>query len=258
MKVRLAALAATLLAAVTLVLVATPPAPAIVGGRAAVPGEFPFMAALEDGTGFQFCGGSVIAPGWVLTAAHCVADGDASDLYVVTGRTDLSDTSSGQRIKVTAVQVHPQYAGDAHDAALLKLSSPTSAPAIRLSGAGDDGLEAAGTPVTVTGWGDQLPTLGLFATNQMRAVDLKVVSDGECGRTNPGFDAATGVCASALLKDSCQGDSGGPLFATVGTTRIQIGIVSYGTGCAVPEFPGVYGEVNNPDIRGWIASTAGV
>jgi trypsin len=84
------------------------------------------------------------------------------------------------------------------------------------------------------------------------------VSDDECGQTNFGFDGPTGVCASDLLKDSCNGDSGGPLFGHVGTTKVQIGIVSYGVSCALPKFPGVYSEVNNPQVRSWITSTSGV
>ncbi|HEX7166130.1 MAG TPA: serine protease [Acidimicrobiales bacterium] len=257
MKTPLRYLAAATLA-VAASLTVPSPSSAIVGGSAAPDGAYAFMASLQDGTGFAFCGGSVIAPGWVLTAAHCVVDGDASDLYVVTGRTDLGDTSTGQRIKVRSVRVHPSYENTTHDAALLELSSPTSSPAIRLAAAADDALEADGTPVKVTGWGDQLPTLGLFSTNQLQEVDLEVVGDAECGQTNFGFDDATGVCAGALLKDSCQGDSGGPLFATTGTGRVQIGIVSYGTSCAIPRFPGVYSEVNNTAIRSWISSTAGV
>ena len=253
-------LRSTIVAVVTTVtaLVGGSAAQAIVNGSAAAEGAYPFMASLQDGSGFAFCGGSVVSSGWVLTAAHCVADGSAADLYVVTGRTDLGDTTRGQRIKVAAVRVNPAYDGNAHDTALLQLSSPTSAPAIQLAGASDDGLEAPGTTVRVAGWGDQTPTLGLNSTNQLRYVDLQVVSDNECGQTNFGFDAPTGVCAAALLKDSCQGDSGGPLFATVGTTRVQIGVVSYGQSCALPKFPGVYSEVNNPQIRGWISSTAGV
>jgi trypsin len=248
------------LAAFFLTLAAPAPSHAVVGGSGATDGEFPFMASLQDGTGFAFCGASVISSTWILTAAHCVAGDPGTDLWIVTGRRDLSNTAVGQRIKVAEVKVHPAYANDTHDAALLRLSAPTTAPAIRLATAQDDALEAAGTNVTVAGWGDQYPTMGLFATNQLRKVDLQVVSDNECGQTNVGFDGPTGVCAAALLKDSCQGDSGGPLFATTGTpsTRVQIGIVSYGMGCALPKFPGVYSEVNNAAIRSWITTTTGV
>ena len=248
---------AVLSAAAALALAPLAPADAVVNGSTASPGQFPFMASLQDGSGFAFCGGSVIGSGWVLTAAHCVEDGDASDLYVVTGKTDLG-AAGGQRIKVSKVFVNPAYADSAHDSALLQLSSPTTATPIALSGAGDDDLEVAGKTVTVAGWGDTLPTMGLFSTNQLQYVDLKVVSDSECGQTNVGFDAATGVCAAELLKDSCQGDSGGPLFATKAGRKVQVGIVSYGQSCALPKFPGVYSEVNNSQIRSWITSVSGI
>ena len=248
---------AVLATAAALALAPLSGAQAVVNGSAAAPGQFPFMASVQDGSGFAFCGGSVISSGWVLTAAHCVPDADASDLYVVTGKTDLG-ASGGQRIKVSQVYVNPAYANSAHDSALLKLSSPTTATPIALSSAADDDLEATGATVTVAGWGDTLPTMGLFATNQLQYVDLQVVSDSECGQTNVGFDAATGVCAAALLKDSCQGDSGGPLFATKAGRKVQVGIVSYGQSCALPKFPGVYSEVNNSQIRSWITSVSGV
>ena len=99
---------------------------------------------------------------------------------------------------------------------------------------------------------------GLLTTNKLRQVDLAIVGDDDCGDANGGFDAATGVCAAAFLKDSCQGDSGGPLFATSGGRRIQLGVVSYGLGCGVPAFPGVYAEVNETGIRDFIRTVAGV
>ncbi len=233
------------------------PSHAIIGGTAAAPGGYPFMAAITDNSGFQFCGGSVIASTWVLTAAHCVQGESAGNVRVVTGRTDLSDTSTGQDIAVSQIFVDPAFDGSGWDAALLRLATATSSPAITLSTAANDNLEAPGTTVRVIGWGDQAPTLGLLATNQLRQVDLQVVSDSECARTNFGLNAATSVCAAALLKDSCNGDSGGPLFS-LAPSRIQIGIVSYGTSCALPGFPGVYSEVNNAQIRSWITSTSGV
>ncbi len=239
-------------------LIAAAPSQAVVGGSAATEGAFPFMASIQDGSGFAFCGGSVISASWVLTAAHCVADGSANDLFVVTGRTNLADASKGQRIKVSQVIVHPAYENSTHDVALLKLTSVTTSPAITLATAANEALETAGTRVTVTGWGDQTPTLGLNSTSRLRQVDLNVVSDAECGQTNFGFDDATGVCAAALLKDSCQGDSGGPLFAPTPAGPVQIGVVSYGQSCALPKFPGVYSEINNPAIRSFISSNTGV
>ena len=248
-----------LVAAAVTAAVAGPIAPsnAIVNGSAAPEGAYPFMAAVTDAGGFQFCGASVISSTWVLTAAHCVQGEQASKIRVVTGRTNLGNTSQGQVHQVTSIHIEPLYDDSAYDAALLRLTTATTAAPIQLATASNDNLEAAGTIVRVTGWGDQTGTLGLTATNQLRYVDLKVVSDGECGQTNFGLHGPTAVCAAELAKDSCQGDSGGPLFWN-GSPRIQIGIVSYGVGCGLPRFPGVYSEVNNPHIRSWITSVSGV
>lgn len=237
--------------------VALSPATAIINGTTAPEGAYPFMAAITDDTDFQYCGGSVISSLWVLTAAHCVEGikPDREAVYVVTGRNNLTNTAQGQKIRVSQIVVQPNYDGSAYDAALLRLSSATSSTPITLATAANDNLEAAGTVLRVTGWGDQAPTLGLLSTNQLRQVDLRVVSDASCW-TNLGFHAPTGVCAEEIAKDSCNGDSGGPLFHNA--SRIQVGIVSYGTSCAIPGFPGVYSEVNNPTIRSWIQSTAGV
>jgi secreted trypsin-like serine protease len=244
-------------AAVALLLALIGPARAIVGGTPSATGANPFMASIQS-NGSHFCGGSVISSRWVLTAAHCVPDGSAAGLSVVTGTNNNLD-GSGVRTTVDQVFVHPQYANDAHDAALLHLASAVTATPITLSGAGNDNLETPGATVTVAGWGDWNPaTLGLASLPLMMETDLQVVSDTDCAAANSGFDAATGVCAEGLLKDSCQGDSGGPLFAKVGTQRIQVGIVSYGFLCAIPSFPGVYSEVNNADIRSWITSKTGV
>jgi len=249
------ALTAALALGAAVGLATAPSASAVVGGSAAAEGQYAFTASLQDGD-FAFCGGSVISPGWVLTAAHCVPDGDATNLSVVVGTTDNSN-GSGQRLPVADVIVHPSYdpRSMTHDAALLRLSGTTSVTPIALAGSADDDLEADGAPVTVTGWGDQTPIAGggLLTTNKLRKVDLRVVGDDSCSA-----DGATGVCAEALLKDSCQGDSGGPLFGTKGGRPVQVGIVSYGTGCAVPLFPGVYSEVNNASIRSFISSNAGV
>ena len=252
---RLSRLVLTAVASTALAVSLTP-SHAIVGGTAAPEGAYPFMAAITENDGFQFCGGSVISSLWVITAAHCVQGARADRTKVVTGRTNLNNTSQGQSIQAAQIFVHPNYDGNGYDAALIRLSTATTSPAITVATAAHDVYEVPNTVLRVIGWGDQTNTLGLTATPQLRQVDVKVVSDGQCGLTNIGFHAPTGVCAADIAKDSCQGDSGGPMFHN--DSRVLIGLVSYGTGCGVPGFAGVYSEVNNPSIRSWISSTAGV
>ncbi|HEV3364804.1 MAG TPA: serine protease [Acidimicrobiia bacterium] len=235
----------------------------IIGGGPAAPGEFPFMAALlyepAGGSDFnkQFCGGSLIAADWVLTAAHCVEDTAANQLAVAVGRRLLNSTE-GQRRNVSAVFVHPRYGSptaNAHDAALLRLSSPvTGITPIVLAGPNDEALETANRMLTVIGWGTTRAGKPSYP-NELHKVDVPVVSDATCqGAYRASLDPATEVCAGAPGSDSCYGDSGGPLFAN-STTDIQVGIVSWGNGCGKKRFPGVYAEVNNPNIRGWITTT---
>lgn len=259
---------------VPVLLIAAPPAqaggrgPDIIGGSPASPGEYPFMTALLDetisGTDWykQYCGGSLIASTWVLTAAHCVEGMRAADLAVAVGRTQLSNTSQGQRRAVAAIYVHPRYGSPttyANDAALLQLSTAvTGITPIRVAGSADDVHEAAGAYLTVIGWGNT-STAGTTYPEDLQEVDVPVVSDSQCARAyGSSLDAATMLCAGAAGLDSCQGDSGGPLFATTGSGRVQMGIVSWGNGCAKKRFPGVYSEANATSIRSWITATSGV
>lgn len=256
MRIKRFVIAAALAAAVSVV-AGPAPSKAIVGGSTA--GAYPFMASVQSG-GSHFCGGSVIASTWILTAAHCVPDGSAAGLTVRVGSNN--NTSGGTVIPVSQVIVHPNYANGYHDAALLRLASavPVNVTPITLATAANDNLEADGTTVTVAGWGDINPvTMGLLAPATMQEAQLSVVGDASCGEGAEGStEAITTVCAEALLKDSCQGDSGGPLFWKSGNQRIQIGIVSHGFLCAIPGFPGAYSEVNNASIRSFISSNTGV
>ncbi|HVE94599.1 MAG TPA: serine protease [Acidimicrobiales bacterium] len=241
-------------------MVAVPsPGHAIVGGTNVPPNGYPFMASVQDG-GYHFCGGSVIANQWVLTAAHCVPDGKAAGLTVRVGSN--SNTSGGTVIGVTAVKVHPSFDGTYFDAALLQLASsvPLTVAKIALANAPtNDNLEVEGTPVVVAGWGDFNPvTMGLLASSTLKEATVNVVNDQNCQGSTASKEALTTVCAAATGKDSCQGDSGGPLFWKSGAQRIQIGVVSHGFFCAVPESPGVYSEVNNASIRSFITQYAGV
>lgn len=255
------ALAAAPLAATSL---AAGPAEAIVGGSQVEEGKYAFMASLQsrgsNGSEGHFCGGSVIAKRWVLTAAHCMEGETPKALQVAVGRTDLEDTSRGQTLKVDRIVVHPKYADTGtYDAALVHVTARMRVPKMRLNPLGNDTLESDGVPLTVTGWGTEFFGSPVIPSN-MKEVDVQAVSDANCTTNRPqGFQDATEVCAESLGGDSCQGDSGGPLFGRLASgRRVQVGIVSYGLGCATPEFPGVYGEVNNPSIHRFITRTAGI
>ena len=264
-----ATLGATLLAAAG-ALVGAAPSQAIVGGSSVKDGGYRFMASVETkgskGVDGHFCGGSVIAARWVLTAAHCMTEQDGSTtkpgtLQVTVGRTDLEDTSTGRTVLVDRVLVHPKYATTGtHDVALLHTTRAMKVPTIKLVGLANNVLERDGSKVTVTGWGSEFFGGDLLIPSRMKSVRLRVVGDSQCSlNTLMGFNAPTEICAEALGGDSCQGDSGGPLFGRLADgRRVQIGVVSYGLGCATPEFPGVYAEVNNSSIRAFISRVAGV
>jgi secreted trypsin-like serine protease len=258
-----------LTALVQSVAAAPKPDPRIIGGEPTGVGEYPFMVALllepRGGTDFdkQYCGASLIASRWVLTAAHCVEFlTSPTEISVVAARTHL-DSTEGERRAVKAFYIHPDYDPNAisPDVALIELARPiNNVTPIRLAGSGDNGLEAAGTPLTVIGWGNtDMRTNKSSFPDELREVVVPAVSDAECVKVYKSFlNAATMLCAGQGGVDSCQGDSGGPLFATVGGTRVQMGVVSWGIGCGKNHFPGVYAEVNSPIIRDWIRAVSGV
>ncbi|MBL8776515.1 MAG: trypsin-like serine protease [Acidimicrobiales bacterium] len=227
--------------------------PEIVGG---VPVEdaadFPYQVALvsrgvANPFQAQFCGGSLISPDTVLTAAHCVDGEVAGDLAVRTGIVDLVD-DIGHRANVRQIRMHPGYDADTsdNDIAVLQLATTLPETPVALAQPSQSGLWPADTLATITGWGDLTGDQN-FPTD-LHVAQVPVVSDSACNAAYSGsIIVAHMMCAGDLEVggvDTCQGDSGGPIVVDNGGSPLQIGVTSFGEGCALADFPGVYAQVD--------------
>lgn len=224
----------------------------IVGGNEADPGEWPSQVALvnhdePDNYQAQFCGGTLIARNWVLTAAHCVRDTGysptPSDIDVLLGTQDLE--SGGTRIRAVEFRIHPSWDPSVgrSDLALIRLDKPAPASIPFQTITSQNVSPVAGTAVTTTGWGTTVSGANAYPT-KLREVVVNVSTPSECQSGYPSFyQQSTMVCAAAAGKDSCQGDSGGPLVEERSGTWVQVGVVSTGYGCAVAGYPGIYTRV---------------
>lgn len=235
----------------------------IVGGQVAPLDMAPWQVSLQYGRAGRwnhFCGGSLIHPSWVLTAAHCIDDARMGDVSVAHGSQSLS--SGGERRYPDRFVVHEGYttASQGDDVALIRLSEPFSASGVSTVQLQSRALERRfgfpGACSVVTGWGSveawspgRSRASARNLPDRLRAVDLPIVDNATCA-TVYGSDAVTAgqVCAGYEqgTMDSCQGDSGGPLVVPGGATGwTQIGVVSWGAGCAQPRAYGVYTRVSH-------------
>ncbi|XP_058056056.1 trypsin-1-like [Anopheles bellator] len=223
----------------------------IVGGDAADVKEYPWIAMLLY-RGTFYCGGSLINDRYVLTAAHCVLSFVPAQLLA-----KLYDVERSEMVtrSVTRLHGHERFSLDTfnNDIALVKLQAPVDAGGsfipvcLPVSGRSFTGHNG-----TVIGWG-KLGNGSL--SNGLQKAVVPIMSNAQCRKSNYRASRITEnmLCAGYAEggKDACQGDSGGPLNVGDSNFRELVGIVSWGEGCARPNYPGVYTRVTRylPWIR---------
>jgi len=234
----------------------------IVNGDNAPECKWRWQVSLQDNIG-HFCGGMLIRPDWVVTAAHCLSN---DDIIVKAGEWRLSTSSNNEQsvtVRAGSRQImHPKYTRNkAYDIALLKLPRPLQMtrcvgtvclPTRDVSG---------GTRCSISGWG--MLSSGGRLSNILQEAEVTTLSNRDCqntgyssSRITPDMLCAQGRARNGSITDACQGDSGGPLVCqgSSGTWTLH-GATSWGNGCAERNYPGVWSRVFFS--LGWIESHIG-
>lgn len=236
----------------------------IIGGDEAIEDRYPYAVSLQDSIG-HFCGGSLIAKDVVLSAAHCSQNGRGYNAVI--GRHNLLTDTDGYDVAVKAEISHPSYDSTTtnNDFMILILNQAVGDEVDLVKVSRD--IIPVDTLVTVMGWGDTDPSDSISTPSpKLIETEVKVISKSVCEQSSgtiggteimPGWlfggyqtnyqnkISENMVCAKDYGEDSCQGDSGGPLVIRQNLgDDVQVGVVSWGIGCAHVSFPGVYARVS--------------
>ncbi|MBX3227293.1 MAG: serine protease [Labilithrix sp.] len=228
----------------------------VVGGLEAPRGAWPGTVGLYI-NGRQNCGGALITNEWVITAGHCVntyyANGGVD--RIVLGRHVASSTEGEERLVDRAYR-HDSFSWMTLDAdvGLLHLAEPSTMPTAKLLTPELVARVVDGAAVTVVGWGST--TEGGDPSDVLRQATMPILPNEQC-RQYPHYGNINQdqICAGYVTggHDACQGDSGGPLFMTIDGAPVQVGVISWGIGCARPNRPGIYTRLGS--YLDWIWTT---
>ena len=248
----------------------------IKGGEEASIEDWPWVAAIvhhgRNPYRGQFCGGAMISPQWVITAAHCLADMagmlryEPGDVDLIIGRSNLLE-DHGERITAARLVIHPEYDGfiNESDVALIYLEktpeiSTTWAYIPVIQADDPNALTKPGRLAWIAGWGALGPT-GPFPQDLQQA-SVPLVSQEKLIQAYPPdeyviTDNMMGAGPGDGSVDTCQGDSGGPLMVMNHYDRFELaGVTSWGQQCGMPDVYGVYVRLSN--YCDWIVEVTGV
>ncbi|XP_067035214.1 trypsin-1-like [Acropora muricata] len=232
----------------------------IVGGKNALPGNWPWQVTMDyfGESNPHWCGGSIVTPNWILTAAHCFDYGDDMNAYSITaGEYNLNGLEGyEQNVTVEKIFKHPDYDGRDFDVALVKLNTTIKYNShVRPVCLPKTDLEPQ-TICYVTGWGHTSEGGNIARILQQATVPL--VSRETCQKAygDLGYNITKRMRCAGYAEgniDACQGDSGGPLVCHKDHSWYLMGVVSWGVGCARKGRYGVYADMM--EAKYWVQKT---